>query len=117
MKKLLLTVMCAATSVACCTQPSPASGGKVPNEQKQWAWLGFERPEGANPIISPNTDIEFDCPMQGKPMKWMESDTFNPAAAIKDGEVVVLFRSEDNSATGIGQRTSRIGYASSENVE
>lgn len=113
MKKLILSVMCAATAVACCTQPAPKEGGKVPNEQKQWAWLGFERPEGANPVISPNTDIEFDCPMQGKPMKWMESDTFNPAAAIKDGEIIVMFRSEDNSATGIGQRTSRIGYASS----
>ena len=57
MKKLILSVMCAAATVACCTQPAPKEGGKVPNEQKQWAWLGFERPEGANPVISPNTDI------------------------------------------------------------
>jgi predicted GH43/DUF377 family glycosyl hydrolase len=44
----------------------------------------------------------------------MESDTFNPAATVKDGKICVLFRAEDNSATGIGKRTSRIGLAQSE---
>ena len=25
----------------------------TPNSQKKWAWLGFERPTGVNPVISP----------------------------------------------------------------
>ena len=44
-------------------------------------------------------------------IRWEESDTFNPAAVIKDGKIYVLYRAEDNSAQGIGRRTSRIGIA------
>ena len=82
-------------------------------KEYKWAWTGWERPTGVNPIIAPKGESEFWCPMQGKTMKWEESDTFNPAATVMGGKVVVLYRAEDNSATGIGSRTSRIGYASS----
>ena len=51
--------------------------------------------------------------MTGDSVGWMESDVFNPAAVVKGDSIVVLFRAEDNSATGIGKRTSRIGYAPS----
>jgi predicted GH43/DUF377 family glycosyl hydrolase len=92
---------------------SPAMSQHVPNSQKTWAWLDFVRPEGANPIISPDTSSVFHCPMRGTAMRWEESDTFNPAAAVINNSIAVMYRAEDNSATGIGQRTSRIGYASS----
>lgn len=52
-------------------------------------------------------------PVRKQLVKWEESDTFNPAATVKDGKIVVLYRAEDNSAQGIGKRTSRIGYAES----
>lgn len=65
-------------------------------------------------VIKPDSTKVFLCPMRGEMVKWQESDTFNPAATLKDGKMVVLFRSEDNSATGIGSRTSRIGYAETE---
>ena len=52
--------------------------------------------------------------MQDKKIGWEESDVFNPAATVKDGKIYVLYRAEDNSATGIGKRTSRIGLAESE---
>lgn len=55
----------------------------------------------------------FDCPMRKEPVGWEESDTFNPAATVKDGKIYVLYRAEDNSAVGIGKRTSRIGLAES----
>jgi len=77
-----------------------------------WALGPFERPV-SDAIIKPTADAVFYCPMNNAPVKWMESDTFNPAATVMDGKIVVLFRSEDNSATGIGSRTSRIGYAQS----
>ena len=51
--------------------------------------------------------------MRKEQVKWEESDIFNPAATVKDGKIVVLYRAEDNSAQGIGKRTSRIGYAES----
>lgn len=79
-----------------------------------WAWRGFERPEGVNPIISPNEASTFYSPLSKKQVHWESGDTFNPAATVYDGKVVVLYRAEDRSGDGIGQRTSRLGYASSE---
>lgn len=81
-------------------------------QDKHWVLGPFVRPDGANPVISPQP-TEFHCPMQKQPVKWEESDTFNPAATVKDGKIVVLYRAEDRSAQGIGKRTSRIGYAES----
>ena len=80
---------------------------------KSWAWTGFQRPPGINPVISPDTSSVFLCPMSHTPISWEYSDTFNPAATIINGRVTVLYRAEDRLAQGIGRRTSRIGYASS----
>lgn len=88
--------------------------GYSKNVLPDWALGGFVRPEKANPIITPNPSNQFDCPMQDKKIGWEESDVFNPAATVKDGKIYVLYRAEDNSATGIGKRTSRIGLAESE---
>lgn len=99
--RFMLAAAVAAALVSCGT--TDYSDGK-------WALGPFERPIN-EAVISPTADAVFDCPMRGEPVKWMESDTFNPAATVKDGKIVVLFRSEDNSATGVGSRTSRIGYA------
>lgn len=88
--------------------------GYSQNVLPDWALGGFVRPEKANPIITPNPSNQFDCPMQDEKIGWEESDVFNPAATVKDGKIYVLYRAEDNSATGIGKRTSRIGLAESE---
>ena len=88
--------------------------GYSQNVLPDWALGGFVRPEKANPIITPNPSNQFDCPMQDKKIGWEESDVFNPAATETDGKIYVLYRAEDNSATGIGKRTSRIGLAESE---
>ena len=80
---------------------------------KSWAWTGFHRPPGINPVISPDNSSVFLCPMSHTPISWEYSDTFNPAATIINGRVAVLYRAEDRLAQGIGRRTSRIGYASS----
>lgn len=82
-------------------------------ETEDWALGPFLRPDGANPIIEPSSDHMFLCPMRDSLLCWEESDTFNPAATVKDGKIVVLYRAEDNTAQGIGTRTSRIGYAES----
>lgn len=85
------------------------------DEQKEafpgWAFGPFVRPAGVNPVIAPNRESVFDCPMHKRPLKWEESDTFNPAATVKDGKIVVLYRAEDNTFQGVGRRTSRLGYA------
>lgn len=111
MKKYFLdiaSVLVIASMVCSCGMKKDTSGSS------DWAWTDFRRPEGVNPIISPDTANLFFCPMKRDSVAWEESDTFNPAATVLDGKVVVLYRAEDNSAVGIGSRTSRLGYAYSE---
>lgn len=78
-----------------------------------WAFGGFARPAGVNPIISPDTSSRFMDPVSKKLVPWEANDTFNPGATIKNGKVVVLYRAEDLFGIGIGFRTSRLGYAES----
>lgn len=78
-----------------------------------WAFGGFVRPNGVNPVISPIENTLFKDPMTGTNVAWESNDTFNPAATVKDGKIIVLYRAEDKSGEGIGHRTSRLGYASS----
>lgn len=85
---------------------------KKVNAGKDWAIGPFMRVQDT-PVLSPDASYTFDCPMACRSIAWMESDTFNPAATVKDGKVCVLFRAEDNSHQGIGSRTSRIGLAES----
>ena len=92
------------------TLPSSDDTDKKP--QESWVIGPFLRPEGVNPVLVPQP-TSFHCPMRKEQVKWEESDVFNPAATVKDGKIVVLYRAEDNSAQGIGKRTSRIGYAES----
>lgn len=117
MKKLnLIKLFLISLTLVSCVNPSPS--GKVLDSNKdnilpEWAFGGFVRPEGVNPIIEPDSTVKFFCPMRKDSVGWEESDTFNPAAVVKDGKIYVLYRAEDNSATGIGRRTSRIGLAES----
>lgn len=83
------------------------------NTLPAWAFGGFIRPANVNPIVSPDSSGVFIDPMTGKENHWESDNTFNPAAAIKNGKVIVLYRAEDNSGNGIGFHTSRIGYAES----
>src|SRR5690606_24814253 len=80
------------------------------NQLPDWAFGGFVRPAGVNPVISPRENTLFLDPMSGKKVAWESNDTFNPAAAVKDGKIVVLYRAEDKSGVEIGHRTSRLGY-------
>jgi len=83
------------------------------NSLPDWALGGFLRPAGQNPIILPDTTAMFMDPMSRSKIKWEINDTFNPGAAVKDGKIVVIYRSEDNSGIKIGTRTSRLGYGES----
>src|SRR5690606_13075435 len=54
----------------------------------------------------------FDDPMSGGRLQWANGATFNPAATVKDGKMVILYRAEDLTGLDhIGGHTSRIGYA------
>jgi len=75
-----------------------------------WAIGTFTRANDGQPVISPDTNSVFDCPASKKPVHWEKKWVYNPAAVVKDGKVVVLYRSQQ----GPGNTCSRIGYAESE---
>ena len=92
-----------------------ALAGSVAAQVPAWGLGPFVRPDGAQPIIRPNTNSVFDCPMRGASIRWEALHTFNPAAVVKDGKVFVLYRAEDDTgARAIAAHTSRLGLAVSE---
>jgi predicted GH43/DUF377 family glycosyl hydrolase len=86
---------------------------QAPQALPPWAMGGFVRVADVNPVIRPDTTTRFIDPMTGLPVDWESNDTFNPGAVVKDGRVVLLYRSEDRTGVRIGHRTSRLGYAES----
>ncbi len=78
-----------------------------------WQLGPFERVEDENPILTPSSESVFHCPVQHKEIYWEAEHTFNPGAVVKDGEVYLFYRAEDNYGQGIGNHTSRIGLAKS----
>lgn len=101
-------------TVACGSQKKDQMVEAVSETASETAWCldGFVRPACVNPVIKP-LPTKFYCPMREDSVAWEESDTFNPAATIYNGKMVVMYRAEDNSAQGIGSRPSRLGYATS----
>ncbi len=80
-----------------------------------WALGPFVRPKNANPVMRPDPNAVFFCPMRQRPVHWAALHTFNPSAVIKDGQVWMLYRSEDDSGEmNIGQHTSRLGLGISD---
>lgn len=84
-------------------------------QDHEWTFGPFVRPDGVNPVLTPDPAPTFEDPMSGETVRWQEMATFNPAAVVRDGRIFVLFRSEDKTGEmEIGGHTSRIGLAESE---
>jgi len=99
----------------CCLIGAIGLTGSLSAQVPAWGFGPFIRPDGVNPVIAPNTNSTFDCPMRGGPVRWEALHTFNPAAVVKNGKVFVFYRAEDDSGvTTIGAHTSRLGLAVSE---
>jgi len=79
-----------------------------------WEIGPFTRPAMGNPVIAPRPESTFMDPVLKTAAHWEALHTFNPAAIVRDGKVVVLYRAEDDSgAMEIGGHTSRLGMAES----
>jgi predicted GH43/DUF377 family glycosyl hydrolase/lysophospholipase L1-like esterase len=79
-----------------------------------WQIGPFTRPASGNPVIAPRPESVFADPILKTPSHWEALHTFNPAAIVREGKVVVLYRAEDDSGTmAIGGHTSRLGIAES----
>jgi predicted GH43/DUF377 family glycosyl hydrolase len=90
-----------------------APGSHAQNAEP-WKIGPFARPESANPVIAPRPESVFVDPILKTPAHWEALHTFNPAAIVRNNNVYLLYRAEDDSGTmEIGGHTSRLGLAES----
>lgn len=73
-----------------------------------WALGPFNKLDAVNPVLGPTSESTWDCPLAGH-VAWEEKDVFNPAAAVLNGAVHLLYRAEDSVGRHLG--TSRVGLA------
>ncbi|MCE5316781.1 MAG: glycoside hydrolase family 130 protein [Parachlamydia sp.] len=79
-----------------------------------WEIGPFHRADEVNPVISPKRSSTFSCPLAKGFIRWESDHTFNPGAVVHKGKVYLIYRAEDDSGLGIGQHTSRLGLAVSD---
>ena len=66
------------------------------------------------PVLRPNPESVFNCPIMGKGIRWEEMNTYNPAAVVKDGKVYLFYRADGHNPECGWGRVCRIGLAVSE---
>lgn len=71
------------------------------------------------PILGPDPDLTFTCPVSGATKKWAIRASYNPTAVVRDGKIYLLYRAEDNPNDVTGpegwfNRVGRLGLAWSE---
>jgi len=74
-----------------------------------WQWKPFHKVDSINPVLLPNPNTTFFCPVRQKEVRWEEKDVFNPAAVVKDGKIYMVYRAEDTVGKHAG--SSRVGLA------
>jgi predicted GH43/DUF377 family glycosyl hydrolase len=92
---------------------SPASGpiaDSATTPLPSWAIGPFNRQADPQPVIKANPDATFVNPVNQETVHWEKAWVYNPAAAVHDGKIVVLYRAQQ----GPGNTVSRIGHAQSE---
>ena len=98
------------TSEKNATQTASKDSALIKDSSTNWALLGFEKVDSANPILTPGTNSFID-PIINKKIFWEEKDVFNPAIVVKDNKIFMLYRAQDK--IGLPGGTSRIGLAES----
>jgi beta-1,2-mannosidase len=82
-------------------------------ENPGWLLGPFRKMDEVNPILKPNAETTFQCPVSGKTVCWEALYVYNPAAIVKDGKVFLLYRAQ-GTADDKFSLASRIGLAWSE---
>lgn len=80
-------------------------------EQKisaNWTLDGFVKVDSINPIMIPDKEQNFTCPISDSVVFWEERNVLNPTAFVKDNKVYMIYRAQDRLGT------SRLGMAVSE---
>lgn len=65
----------------------------------------------AQPVLAPNPDSRFRCPVLDREVRWEEQNVYNPAAVVRQRKVYLLYRADDRNPGLKWGRTCRIGMA------
>jgi len=52
-----------------------------------WALIPFIKADDVNPVLLPDTNSTFLCPVRNTIVQWEEKDVFNPAAVVRNDTV------------------------------
>jgi len=105
MKQYLLWLL-ASIIVSCntgTTKTIPATSG-----DSDWPLIGFSKVDSLNPILTPDSNKQFVCPVTKMNVHWEERNVLNPSAIVRDNKVYLIYRAQDKDMT------SRLGLAISE---
>lgn len=77
-----------------------------------WAIGPFTKRDAVNPILEPSREATFACPIQGRNVHWEALASYNAAAVVRDGQVFLLYRAQDEDGVSrLGLASSRDGFA------
>ena len=89
--------------------------GYVPH--KNWMISPFSQADAVNPILGPNFDSLFFCPIRQDYVRWESRAILGAAAIVKDDNLALIYHAEDSSNGFHGERgtygTFRMGLAHS----
>jgi predicted GH43/DUF377 family glycosyl hydrolase len=78
-----------------------------PGLTEPWTIGPFTKRDAVNPILEPSREATFACPIQGRKVHFEALAAYNAAAVVRDGQVFLLYRAQDEDGV------SRLGLASS----
>src|SRR5215475_3022295 len=81
--------------LACNDQQKKSSDNNQDSAQQPWL-LPFVKQDSANPVMQPG-DLTFMCPVRKTSVKWEAKNVYNPAAAVKNDTLFMLYRAQDSA--------------------
>jgi predicted GH43/DUF377 family glycosyl hydrolase len=109
---LLLVVLYGCNSSSTNTANNDGNKGDTTTEGStaSWALLPFVKVDSVNPVLQPGNNTFIDR-ITNKRIGWEAKNVFNPAIAVRNDTVFMLYRAQDSIGKPTG--TSRIGLAAS----
>src|SRR5512142_1901692 len=101
------TVVPLAVALVVLAARPPAAPAGAADALEAWMLGPFAR--HPDPVLGPRPDAVFRCPVRNADVRWEAKDVFNPAAVVREGQVHLLYRAQDDVGRPAG--TSRIALA------
>ena len=104
-KTIIHVAVLALIILTACTSGKQNKNTTAINTDSIWM-LPFKKLDSVNPVMQPGNST-FICPVKKQLVKWESKNVYNPAVAIKDDTLFMLYRAQDSAGC------SRIGLAKS----